>query len=137
MCLEVNLVNLMDVLQAVTDVDNLGLHLGVPKHEPVKIRQDFCTTDERKRELLQWWLDHTFNPTWEKVKATLRAIGKLKLADAVALVSQHESLYEPCEKDLQRWEENLKKIESLDQKLQNLQQRSKGLEKEWQTWNPS
>ena len=102
MPLEVNLVNLVDILQKVIDVDNLGLHLGVPKHELDKIRQDFRTTDERKREMLQWWLDHALNPTWEKVKAALRAIDKPVLADAVTKVSQRESLYEPCEDDLQR-----------------------------------
>ena len=46
MALEVNLVNLVDVLQKVTDVDNLGLHLGVPKLELDKIRQGFHTTEE-------------------------------------------------------------------------------------------
>lgn len=46
MGLELNLVNLIDVLQKVTEVDNLGLHLGVPKHELDKITQDFHTTEE-------------------------------------------------------------------------------------------
>ena len=127
MPLEVNLVNLVDVLQKVTDVDNLGLHLGVPKHKLDKIRQDFHTTDERMREMLQWWLDHTLKPTWEKVKTALRGIGKPVLADAITRVSQCESLYEPCEVDSQRWEAILK----MDQKLKILQQHSEDLEKEW------
>ena len=66
--------HLLDVLQEVTDVDDLGLHLGVPKHELEIIRQDFCKTKERKREMLQWWLDHTVNPTWERVISALRAM---------------------------------------------------------------
>ena len=102
MPLEVNLVNLVDVLQKVTDVDNLGLHLGVPKHELDKIRQDVYTTDERKMKMLQWWLDHTLNPTWEMVTSALRAMNKPVLADAVTLVSKCESLYELCEEDLQK-----------------------------------
>ena len=107
MPLEVNLVNLLDVLQKVTDVDDLGLHLGVPKHELDKFRQDFHTTDERKREMLQWWLDHTFNPTWERVISALIAMNKPVQANAVALVSKRESLYEPLEEDSLRWEEKI------------------------------
>ena len=129
MPLEVNLVNLLDVLQKVTDVDDLGLHLGVPKHELDKIRQDLHTTDEQKREMLQWWLDHTLNPTWERVIWALRVMGKPVLADAVAEVSKRGSLYEPPREDLQKWEE---KIDSFDQKLQEVQQRSEHLEREWE-----
>ena len=124
-------VNLLDVLQKVTEGGRLGLHLGAPKHELDKIWQDFRTT-ERKKGMLQWWLDHTHNPTWEKVKHALRAIGKPKLADAVTRMSQCVSLHEPCEEDLQRWEVILKKIESLDTKLQNLQQHSEDIEREWE-----
>ena len=38
--------NLMDVLRTVTDVDDLGLHLGVPKPEMDKIRLNFHTKDK-------------------------------------------------------------------------------------------
>ena len=121
-----NLVKLVDVLQKVTDVDDLGLHLGVPKHELEKFRQDFHTTDERKREMLQFWLNQTLNPTWERVTTALRAMGKLAIANAVTNVSnavtdvsnavtdvsnavtdvsKHTSLYELPEEDLQKWEE--------------------------------
>ena len=82
--------------------------------------------------MLQWWLDHALNPTWEKIEAALRAIGKPVLADAVTRVAQRESLYEPCEEDLQRWEVILKKTELLDQKLHNFQRHSKDLEKKWE-----
>ena len=130
MALEVNLVNLLDVLQKVTDVDNLGLHLSVSKHELDKIRQDFYTTDERKMKMLQWWLDHTPNPTWEMVTSALRAIGKPKLADAVALVSKRESLYELCEEDLQTRKEIYCK--ESDKNLQAVLERSQHLEEEWE-----
>jgi len=129
MPLEVNLVNLLDVLPKVSDVVNLGLHLGVPKHRLDEIRQDFCTTKELKREMLQWWLDHTLNPTWERVSSALRIMDKPVLADAVREVSQRESLHEPCEEDSLRWEVILN---SLDQKLQKLQQRSEELEMKWE-----
>ena len=49
--------------------------------------------------MLQWWVVHTLNPTWERVVSALRVMGKPKLADAVAEVSERESLYEPREKD--------------------------------------
>ena len=118
MPLEVNLVNLLDVLQKVTDVDDLGLHLGVPKHRLNEFRQDFHKTRERKREMLQWWLDHALYPTWGRVISALRAMNKPNLADVVALVSKRESLYEPFEESSQRCEENLKKIkiDSLEKK---------------------
>ena len=139
MPLEVNLVNLLDVLQKVTDVDDLGVHLGVPKHRLDEFRQDFHKTGERKREMLQWWLDHAVYTTWQRVIHALRAMHKPKLADAVAEVSQRESLYEPFEEKSQKLEENLKKIESLDKKLQEVQQRSEHLEREWEKgeeeWN--
>ena len=57
--------------------------MGVPKHELDEIRQDFYTTNKRKREMLQWWVVHTLNPTWERVVSALRVMGKSKLADAV------------------------------------------------------
>ena len=129
MTLEVSLVNLMDVLRTVTDVVDLGLHLGVPKPEMDKIDQNFHTKDERKGKMLQWWLDDTLNPAWEKVITALRAMHKPVLADAVALVSKRESLYEPSREDLQKWEEALK---TFDQKLQEVQQCSQGLEEEWE-----
>ena len=115
--MEVNLENLLDVLQKVTEVDKLGLHLGVPRYKLNNIGQDLHTTEAQMMEMLQWWLDRAHNPTWGRVIAALRAIGKPKLADAVALVSKRESLYEPYEQESQKWEENLKKIESFDEKV--------------------
>ena len=112
-------------------MDDLGLHLSVPKHELDEIRQDFCTTKERKWEMLQWWLDHTLNHTWERVISALRKMDKPVLADAITVVSQCESLYEPRKEDSLRWEVNLKKIESFDEKLQKLQQHSEDLEMKW------
>ena len=124
--------NLVDVLQKVTEVNKLGLQLGVPKRELEKIRQDFRKVDEQKREVLQWWLDHTLNPTWEKVIGALEAMHRPVLADAVAEVSKRGSLYEPPTEYSQKWEENFKKIDSFDQKLQDVQQRSRCLEEEWE-----
>ena len=132
MPLEINLENLLDVLQKVTDVDKLGLHLGVPRNKRNNIRQDLHTTGSQMMEVLQWWLDHARNPTWGRVIAALRAMGKPKLADAVALVTKRNSLFEPYEQESQKWEKNLRKIESLDEKVQEVQQLSEHLEKEWE-----
>jgi len=132
MGLEVNLVNLMDVLQKVTEVDSLGLHLGVPEDVMVEIRQDYHMTKDQKRAILKWWLDNDLNRTWGKVITALRAIHKPVLADAVARVSERQSLYEPDEMDLQRWEEDLDKVGKLEEKLREALQRSERLEKEWE-----
>ena len=129
MPLEVNLVNLLDVLQKVTDVDNLGLHLGVPKHELDEIKTNFHRTQEQKRGMVRWWLNNDLNPTWERVIAALKAMHKPVLADAVAVVSKWESLHEPPTEELQRGD---KMIVLLDEKIQEIQQRSQYLGKEWE-----
>lgn len=131
MPLEVNLANLVVVLHNVTDVDGLGLQLGVPKCELDKIRQDFHRTEERKRNVLQWWLSHTFNPTWKRVITALKAMDEPVLADGVAVVSKRRSLYEPCEEDSPKWE-NTDHKKTLDEMLEDVLQRSDQLEKEWQ-----
>lgn len=82
--------------------------------------------------MLTWWLNRKFNPTWAKVIAALKAMHKPVLADAVEQVSKCQSLYEPDEMDLQRWEENLDNVSKLEEKLREVQQRSEHLEKEWE-----
>ena len=129
MSLEVNLVNLLDVLQKVTDVDNLGLHLGVPKYKLDEIKIDFHRTQEQTRGMVRWWLNNDLNPTWEGVIAALKAMHKPVLADAVAVVSKWESLHEPPTEELQRGD---KMIGLLDEKLQEIQQHSQHLGKEWE-----
>ena len=105
---ELNLVNLMDVLQEVTEVDSLGLQLGVPRHELDKIWQDFWQeTEERKRAMLKWWLDNDLNCTWEKVISALRANYNPDLADEVAQVSKRQTS--------KTGEENLNKVGKLEE----------------------
>ena len=60
MPLEVNLVNLLDFLQKVTNFYDLGLHLGVP-HGLDATKVDFHRTKEQKRVTLQWWLNNNLN----------------------------------------------------------------------------
>ena len=103
--MKVDLKNLEDVLQKVTEVDSLGHHLKVPKDELAQIFQMFHKKEERKREILQWWLSKSPNPTWEEVIRALKKMKKMVVADAVAVVSQRKSLNEPCEDELHKWEE--------------------------------
>ena len=131
MPLEVNLVNLLDVLQKVTDVDDLGLHLGVPKHELDKIKQSFYWKDEQKAAILQWWLKNDL-AEWERVISALREMNKPVLADAVEVICKCESLHEPPTEESPRGDRNIRKIKSLDEKLKDVEEQFQQLNKEWE-----
>ena len=134
MGLELNLVNLMDVLQKVTEVDSLGLHLGIPKHELDRMRLDYRMQEQRKMAMLEWWLNHNLNPTWERVITALRAMHE---PVPVAEVSKRQSLYDSHEKDFQRWEEwkdNIKKIEGNLQLYSDLEREWKKGKMEWNNY---
>ena len=84
-------------------------------------------------EIVEFWQDlpnHQF--FFQFFQILIPYLFEPKLASAVKLVSQRESLYKPCEQEVQKWEENFKKIESLDAKVREVQQRSEHLEKEWE-----
>ena len=131
MPLQVNLENLLDVLQKVTDLDDLCLHLGVPKHELNKIRQYCRTTDEQKWKMLQWWLNNDI-VEWEVVITALRAMNKPVLADAVEVVIKEDSLHEPPNEESQKSDKNIRIIKLIDEKLREVLQRSQHLGKEWE-----
>ena len=122
--------NLLDVLQKVAEVDDLGLHLGVPKHELDKIRQRFYWKDEQMTAILQWWLNNDL-AEWERVINALRAMKEPVLADAVAAVCKCESLHEPPKEESQRGDRNIRKIKLLDEKLKKVKQQFQQLDKEW------
>ena len=122
--------NLLDVLQKVTDVDNLGLHLNVPKHELDKIRQNFYWKDEQMTAILQWWLNNDL-AEWGRVISALRTMKEPVLANAVAVLCKCESLHEPPKEELQRGDRNIRKIKSLDENLRKVKQRFQQLDKEW------
>ena len=128
MPLEVNLDNLMQVLKKVTEVDDLGLHLGVPEHELAQISREFRETDEQKREILKWWLKNDL-VEWERVTTALRAMNKPVLADAVTVVSKCESLHDQPKEKSQRWEENLNSLNGRVQDFYLEQEWKKGEEK--------
>ena len=127
--MEVSLKNLVNALKKLTEVDDFGLRLDVPGYELDKMGRDFPKIEDRKREILKWWLNNDSNPTWEKVKATLRAMNLQVLANEVAEASKSRSQHEPSEEDLQRWEENFRKITLLDEEVE---QSSEHLKEEWE-----
>ena len=131
MPLQVNLENLLDVLQKVTDLDDLCLHLGVPKHELNRIRQYCHTADEQKWKMLQWWLNNDI-VEWEVVITALRAMNKPVLADAVEVVIKEDSLHEPPNEESQKSDKNIRIIKLIDEKLREVLQRSQHLGKEWE-----
>lgn len=129
MSLEVNLKNLVNALKKLTKVDDLGLRLDVPGYELDKMGIDFPKIEDRKREILKWWLNNNSNPTWKKVKDVLREMNLPVLANEVAEASKGRSHHEPSEEDLQRWEENFRKITLLDEEVE---QSSEHLKEEWE-----
>lgn len=68
MSLELNLKNVVNALKEVTEVEDLGLKLGVPEYVVDRVRRDFHTTDDQKREVLKWWLNNNLNPTWGRLQ---------------------------------------------------------------------
>ena len=127
--MEVNLKNLLNALHKLTEVDGFGLRLDVPDYEIDKMRKDFPIIEDRKREILKWWLNNDSNPTWEKVAANLRAMSLPVLADEVAEASKGKIQHKPSKKDLKRWEENFRKITLLDKEVE---QSSEHLKEEWE-----
>ena len=133
MPLEVNLENLLAVLQKVADskVDDLGIHLGVPKYELDKIRKRIHWKDQQKTTILQWWLNNDL-AEWERVISALRAMNEPVLADAVAVVCKCESLRDSPTEESQRGDKNIRKIKLLDGKLTEVEERFQLLGKEWE-----
>ena len=133
MSLELNLRNVVNALKEVTEVEDLGLKLGVPEYEVDRVKRDFHATNDQKREVLRWWLNNNLNPTWGEIIAALRSMNKLARANEVALVSQGRSLHAPNEEELRRWEETLRKIELLDKEIeQNCELKEEWEKEEWE-----
>ena len=131
MPLEVNLENLLAVLRKVTDGDDLGFHLGVPKHELDRIRQCTHWKPNRKTTMLRWWLNNDL-AEWERVISALRAMKKPVLADAVAVVCKCESLHESPTEESPRGDRNIRMIKLLEAKLKEVEERFQLLVKEWE-----
>ena len=66
-----SLKNLTNALREVDDWEDLGIQLDIEYHELQKFVSEHQKTDERKRAMLQFWLDHDMKASWEKVISTL------------------------------------------------------------------
>ena len=71
-----SLKNLTNALSKVDDWEGLGIQLDIEYHELQKIFKDWSTTEERKRAMLQFWLEGNMKPSWE---ALIAALDKLNL----------------------------------------------------------
>ena len=66
-----SLKNLTNALREVDDWEDLGIQLEIKYHELQKFVSEHQKTEERKRAMLQFWLDHDTQASWEKVVAAL------------------------------------------------------------------
>ena len=67
-------------LIAVVDWYQLGLNLGLPKHELDKIQQDYQGNDRQRLEMLDKWLQRTPNAVWGDVVTALEQMGENRVA---------------------------------------------------------
>ena len=71
-----SLKNLTNALHEVDDWEDLGIQLDIQYHELQKFVSEHQKTEERKRAMLQFWLDHETKASWEKV---ISALSEMKL----------------------------------------------------------
>ena len=69
--------NLTNALSGVVDCEGLGIQLEIDYHELQKIFKDLPTTEERKRAVMNLWLESNIGASWEKL---LTALQKMKLS---------------------------------------------------------
>ena len=62
-----SLKNLTNALREVDDWKDLGIQLDIQYHELQKFVSEHQKTEERKQAMLQFWLDHDTQASWEKV----------------------------------------------------------------------
>ena len=70
-------------LATVVDWYQLGLNLGLPKHELTKIERDYQGNDRRRLEMLDKWLRCTPNATWRDVASALEQMGENSVAESI------------------------------------------------------
>lgn len=79
-----NLINLTNALQEVTDWHSLGIQLGLKPHEIEEIKQNHPTLDERKSAVLVLWLNNDLEASWQKVVSALQLMELNTLAIQVS-----------------------------------------------------
>ena len=80
-----NFKSLCGELQTVTDWHQLGINLGLKKHDLSKIQQDCAHqgNDQQRLEMLNKWLQRTPHATWEDVVSALAQIGEDRVAENI------------------------------------------------------
>ena len=78
-----SLKNLTNALREVNDWENLGIQLDIQYHELQKFVSEHQKTDERKRAMLQFWLDHDTKASWEKVISALLEMKLNRIAEEI------------------------------------------------------
>ena len=70
-------------LATVVDWYQLGLNLGLPKHELTKIECDYQGNDRRRLEMLDKWLRCTPNAARGVVVSALEQMGENRVAESI------------------------------------------------------
>ena len=78
-----SLKNLTNALREVSDWQDLGIQLDIQYHELQKFVSEHQTTEERKRAMLQFWLDDDTNASWKKVISALSEMQLNRVAEEI------------------------------------------------------
>ena len=78
-----SLKNLTNALNKVDDWEGLGIQLDIEYHDLQKIFKDRSTTEERKRAMLQFWLEGDMKPSWEALIAALDRLNLKLIAEEI------------------------------------------------------
>ena len=78
-----SLKNLTNALNKVDDWEGLGIQLDIEYHDLQKIFKDRSTTEERKRAMLQFWLEGDMKPSWEALIAGLDRLNLKLIAEEI------------------------------------------------------
>ena len=70
-------------LATVVDWYQLGLNLGLPKHELTKIERDYQGNDRQRLEMLDKWLRFTPNAARGVVVSALKQMGENRVAESI------------------------------------------------------
>ena len=70
-------------LSTVVNWHQLGLNLGLPKHELDKIERDYQENDRQRLEMSYKWLRRTPNATWEDVVSAVQQMGENRVAENI------------------------------------------------------
>ena len=80
-----NVKNLSSELTTITNWYQLGVYLNLQTHELDKIQQDHAHqgNDRQRMEMLDLWLRHTPNATWDNVVSALQQMRENRVAENV------------------------------------------------------